>query len=397
MTFLPSKSSGKMREKISAYTERRKKEAFQLLKQLVLQQSYSRNKSGVDAVGAMIAASLRESGMQLEVIPELEVGDQLVFRSPACKAGKPSILLLGHMDTVFPPDTTFNWYREDVDKVFGPGVIDMKGGLVVAIFALNALASLGLLEKIPIVLICNSDEEIGSPASTSLIKRLAAESLLAMVFECGGLAGELVTGRKGRDGYTLKVAGRAGHAAFAGPDKASAILELAHKTIALENLNDQQKKIVLNVGVIRGGIGPNTVADSARAEIDIRFLLTADGDDVAARVKEITENSTIPGTHAELQRTATRAPMEQTVRNRELFQLICREAEKSGLPCREELRSGVSDANTIGLAGIPVIDGMGPIGDCDHSEREYMVKKSLLERTKLAAHSIVRAWEYYGS
>lgn len=385
-----------MREKIAAFVDGSEREAFQLLEQLVLQSSYSRDKPGVDAVGGMIAAGLAGSGMQLETVREQEFGDQLVFRSPACRAGQPGILLLGHMDTVFPRDSHFNWYKEEAGKVYGPGVIDMKGGLVVAVFALRALAACGLLDKIPITLICNSDEEIGSPASTPLIQTFSAGSLLALVFECGGLAGDVVTGRKGRAGFRVKVTGKAGHAAFAGPDKASAILELAHKIIAIERLNDRQRKIVVNVGVIGGGLGPNTVADSARAEIDTRFLLFADGEDTAARIEEIAGLSTIAGTGAVLERTSARPPMEQTGRNSELFQLVCREAELLGLPCREELRSGVSDANTVAMAAIPVIDGMGPIGDCDHSDLEYMVGESLPARTKLAACALVSAWKHYG-
>ncbi len=386
-----------MKESLIAFVEKSRKEQFNLLEQLVLQQSSSRFKVGVDMVGKKIATSLQGTGMVLDVVRESEVGDQLVFHSPAFRPGIPALLLIGHMDTVYPVDTPFNWYRDDGCKIYGPGVIDMKGGLVTAIFAIKALAASKLLEKIPVTFICNSDEEIGSPASRPLIKTEAERSLLALGFECGGLNGEVVTGRKGVARYLLVVKGRAGHAAFAGADKASAILELAHKIIALERLNDYQRKIIVNVGEIKGGIGSNTVADSAVAEIDTRFLVLAHAEETAANIERITLDCSVPGTRAELHRTLSQVPMVQTAGNRELFQLIAQEADMLGLSCREELRCGGSDVNIITEAGIPAVDGMGPIGDCDHCEREFMIRDSLPARTKLAALSILSSWKHFST
>ena len=386
-----------MKESLVGFVAKNEKEQFSMLEQLVLQQSYSRYKKGVDAVGQMIAASLKGTGMTLEVVQESEVGDQLIFRSPAYRAGSPSILLVGHMDTVYPVESSFDWYKDDGKKVFGPGVIDMKGGLVTAVFALKALAACRLLEEIPLALICNSDEEIGSPASGPLIKTEAERSLFGFGFECGGLNGEIVTGRKGEVGYLLAVKGQAGHAAFVGSEKASAILELAHKVIALERLNDDRKGIVVNVGVIKGGIGPNTVADSAVAEIDTRFMELVDAENTALKIEQIALDCLVPGTRAKLHRTLLRLPMVQSAGNRELFQLVSQEADMLGLSCREELRSGVSDASVIAEAGIPVVDGLGPIGDCDHSEKEYMIRDSLPARTKLAALSILSGWNHFSN
>lgn len=298
------------------------------------------------------------------------------------------------MDTVFPVDSPFNYCREHDGKISGPGVIDMKGGLVTVIFAIKALAEKKLLDHIPLTFICNSDEEIGSPNSRTLISQEASKSLFALVFECGGLNGEVVTGRKGKAGYRLEVRGQAGHAAFAGPDKASAIHELAKKIIALEQLNDYQKKIVVNVGVVKGGIGPNSVADFAEAEIDTRFLGMADAQLLAEKIDQIASKCTVPGTRSQLHKRSGRMPMEQTDANRYLHKLVQKQAGYLGVPCVEELRSGVSDANNIAEHGIPVIDGMGPIGDCDHSDREYMIKDSLPARTKLAVLSILAGWDH---
>lgn len=382
-----------MQSAFSEYLTRNEGCQFRLLRELVLQPSYSHDKTGVDSVGQILIRELSDLHMDLQEVRQTQMGNHLIFRSPACSHHSRSILLAGHMDTVFPPESHFNWYKEEGEKVYGPGVIDMKGGLAVAVFALKALQQAELLNTIPITFICNSDEEIGSPTSKELIHREAGKSLLGLVFECGGLQGEIVTGRKGKTGYTLDVKGKAGHAAFSGLNKASAILELARKIIAIEQLNDPGRQLVVNVGVVQGGIGPNTVPDSASALIDTRYLNTKDGRDCYSAIRHIAETSSTPNTSAILKKTSSREPMEQTISNSILFKHLLREAEQLNLSVKEELRSGVSDANVIASAGIPVIDGLGPIGDCDHSDREYMIRKSLPQRTLLTACSIFSAWQ----
>lgn len=384
-----------MRIAIAEFLKSHEQDQFSFLRELVLQQSYTHNKSGVDAVGDIISRELSSLPMRHSAVEQGEMGNHLVFRSPACGKDSRPILLVGHMDTVFPPDSGFDWYLEEGNRVFGPGVIDMKGGLAAAVFALKALHSCELLHKIPIVFICNSDEETGSLTSKNLITQEAKNSLLGMVFECGGLNGEIVTGRKGKTGYLLDVKGLAGHAAFSGSEKASAILELARKVIAIEELNDQERQLVVNVGVIKGGIGPNTVPENASALIDTRYLSRIDGQKCATAIHRITEECRVPQTHASLIRTSSREPMEQSRVNTILFKHISQEAEALKLPLKNELRSGVSDANVIAATGTPVIDGLGPIGDCDHSNKEYMIRNSLPERTLLAACSIASCWQLH--
>lgn len=388
-----SASRARLRQQLAEAVVRREAEMFALLEAMVRQASPSRYKAGVDAVGALVAESLAPLGLNVERHGQAEFGDHLLFRSPTAAAGHPAVLLFGHLDTVFPLDGPFKGFNDDGQTVRGPGVIDMKGGVVCAVFALKALADCGLLTDIPVTLLCNSEEEIGSPTSTPLFRKEAQRSAVALGFECGGLGGEVVTGRKGRSGWRLTVRGRAGHAAFAGSDKASAILELAHQIIALEGLNDPCRGIVVNVGVVGGGIGPNTVSDSAFAEIDARFLRLADALAVEERVAAIASRPTIAGTSARLTSTAGRPPMEQSAGNTALYHLLRQEAERIGLPCVTELRSGVSDANTLAREGLAVVDGLGPIGAGDHSEKEYMVRSSLAERTLLAALAILRLWE----
>lgn len=383
-----------LRNALATYLRKHERDMFHLLRELVLHQSYSRNKAGVDQVGARIAHELRPLGLSCSQVDQIELGNHLVFRTLAVARHSRQILLTGHMDTVFPPDSGFDWYREEDGRVFGPGVIDMKGGLVAAIFAMKALDHCGLLAGIPLTLICNSDEEIGSPTSTDLIREQAGKSLCGLVFECGGLNGEVVTGRKGKTGYFLDVTGKAGHAAFATAAKASAILELAHKIIAIEQLNDPARQLVVNVGTVTGGVGANTVPEFASAQIDIRFRSRSDGDYCAAQLHNIVAMPYIPGTTATLTVSSARQPMPPCQANAALFDVVVEEATNLGLPLMPETRSGVSDANTIGAAGVPVLDGLGPIGAADHSSSEYMISESLTARTLLAACSIAAIWHH---
>ncbi len=380
-------------EEFSRYIRAQEQNLFHLLEKLVLQPSYSRNKQDVDKVGRLITDELADLDLSREVYRQDETGNHLLFRTAACEKHSASILLVGHMDTVFPPESGFNWYKQENGKTYGPGVIDMKGGLVSAIFALKALGVCNLLDEIPITLICNSDEEIGSPTSRQLMTDEAEKGLCGLVFECGGLNGEIVTGRKGKGGFTLEVTGQAGHAAFAVGSKASAILEMAHKVIAVEKLNDPTKQLVVNVGTIEGGIGPNTIPEKASIEIDVRYIKKSDGEECEASLKRIAHNCTTVRTSGALLNTGGRKPMEQSERNRLIFDTVAEIAEELTITVKDELRSGVSDANTLAAAGLPVIDGMGPIGDCDHSDREYMISESLPQKTLLAAHSIAELWK----
>ncbi len=237
-------------------------------------------------------------------------------------------------------------------------------------------------------MVCNSDEEIGSPASWDMISREADNSFAAFVMECGGEHGEIVTGRKGRSGYTLRVQGRSGHAAQAGGEKPSAILELAHKIIALEALNDPPR-LSLNAGSIKGGIGPNTVPGYAEAAIDMRYLTEADGRAAKAELDRIVGSPAIRGTACSLVYQTGRPPMPCTDANEALFSRVQSQAERLGQIIYPEFRNGVSDANVVASRSVPVLDGMGPLGGQDHSEQEYMIKSSLVPRACLLALSIL--------
>ena len=375
------------RERIDAYLDSHEPDMRRMLGQMVEIQSGSYNKAGVDRVARFVVEEMKDLPVHCTFDNQSQQGDHLIIRTQAVKDNS-AILLVGHMDTVFPADTGFNWYKEDGQKCYGPGVVDMKGGLVVGLFAMKALHAAGCLARIPLTFLLNSDEEIGSPTSAKLIQEEARRSQMALVLECGGLNGEVVVGRKGNMSFKLEINGRAGHAAFAGPDKASAILELAHQCIAMERLNNHQRGITVNMGKITGGIGPNTVPEYAYAAIDCRFLTLPDRETLKKGLEEIATRPTVPGTRCRLDLSGGRGPMEASEPNQNLFDKVNTVAQELGITIKPEVRKGVSDANLIAHVGVPVLDGLGPIGGRDHSEDEYMLKTSLHERCRLLAMAI---------
>lgn len=369
------------------YLEERRAEMLELLKDLVSIQSGTYNKPGINRVCDVVLKAIEALPIKTTRLEHEQYGDTLILSGDSA-GDSGNILIVGHLDTVFPADTNFNRYREDERNAYGPGVIDMKGGIAAVIYALKALDSCNMLAKIPLRVIFNSDEEIGSPVSRETIAAEAQKSAMALVLECGGMKGEVVTGRKGRLGLEIHVRGRAGHAANPSIEKSSAVLALAHKIIDIESLNNTFPELTVNVGCIKGGITPNSIPETAMATVDIRFSTETTIKAMKSRLEEINDRVDAVGTTSRLVEVGNRPAMAATERNRELFHIAAEAGEKLGIPVVEEFRSGGSDANIIAAAGTPVIDGLGPIGNHDHSDREYMIKDSLLDRTKLLVSMI---------
>ena len=381
--------------KLRNYLASHESAMFDLLKRMVETQSHSYNKAGNDRMMALVASEFENSSLICSEVTQETFGNHLVVRSPATANFSTQVLLVGHTDTVFPENSLFKQYGEDDQNCYGPGVIDMKGGLTAGIYALKALDAMDLLGKIPVTFIFNSDEEIGSRTSGPIIRREARKSFLAFVLECGGKQGEIVTGRKANMSIKMETFGKAGHAATALQNKASAVLELAHKIILFENLNDPSRNITVNAGKINGGIGPNTVADHAEAGIDIRYQDLSDRQFLEIKIEEIVRANYVPGVVTQIDTISGRPPMPQNSKNRRLFDMVKSVALELNMDIQEEFRFGVSDANLIADEHTPVLDGLGPIGADDHSEKEYMIKKSLLDRTVLLACAIPACWKRF--
>jgi len=352
-----------MHDQIIAYLAEKETEAVSLLRRLVEIQSGSRNKPGLDLMADAMSEVLGDILPDVRILPFADYGNMV---------------------------QAFSTFLDDGEICRGPGVYDMKGGLVVGVYALKALRSLGVLNDMPITFLCNSDEEIGSPASRPWIEEQAGRCLACLVFEGGGLNREVVTGRKGRLGLRVTVRGRAGHAAKCGL-KASAILELAYKIMALEALNDDAE-ITVNVGHVEGGIGPNTVPELAQALVDARFLSPEGQSRLRKSLAALFAEQVVPGTSCEHIETTGRPAMPQTEANKHLYASARKQAAILGYDLQDELRFGVSDANFIADQGVPVLDGLGPLGDLDHSDREYIDRRSLMERAALVASLLLDLW-----
>jgi len=362
-----------------------------LLKLLVETESPSHDKSAVDHVGAIVAEEVRKLGGKVEVIPNQETGDHVLAQFPPL-AGKEAkgegALILCHMDTVFPLGTIHTTpYREDGDKIFGPGTLDMKAGIVIALAAIESAQRSGL--KRPVTLLCTSDEEIGSHTSRALIESLARESALVVVMEGALVDGSLKTWRKGTGVFWVKVHGRAAHAGGAHQDGRNAIEEMAHQVIAIQKLTDYSKETTVNVGVIHGGTVSNVVPEEARIEVDVRLMQPGEWERLEVEMKRL--KPVLDGTSIEVTGGLNRPPMPFDDLMKSTFEKAKRIAAEIGLELKAGGTGGASDGNFVAPLRIPLLDGMGAVGEGYHSEREYIFAKSLEQKTKLIAR-LIQEW-----
>jgi glutamate carboxypeptidase len=301
----------------------------------------------------------------------------------------PRLLLIGHMDTVFDPGTAAaRPYRTAGDRALGPGVSDMKGGLLAGLSALAALQATGHHPSVTFV--ANPDEEIGSPFSGPHIRALAAEHDAALVLECARANGDIVSARKGIADIAVTVHGRAAHAGIE-PDKGrNAILAASRMVEALTELNGRWPSVTCNVGVIAGGTRPNVVAETCRLEVDLRAASAAEFAEAEDVLREIVARPHVPDTTSELSVIASHPPMEKSEATARLVTLAQSVAGELGFAVQDAATGGASDANTTAAAGLPTLDGLGPIGGDDHAPAEWLDLSSVVPRTSLVAGLIAR-------
>ena len=360
----------------------------------------SYNKAGVDQIGWWVAEQLRDLGASVTIEPHGTLGDTVLGVIEGGGTGK--ALLVGHLDTVFPDGTAVDRpYRVRDGRAFGPGVDDMKGGLLAGIYALRALRNGGRDEAsasdwLPygrLVFVANPDEEIGSPSSTAVITREAEGAQLALVLESARDNGDIVSARKGIADYILRLSGRAAHAGVEPEKGRSAVLEAAHKTLALTALNGRWPGVTVNVGVMRGGIRPNVVAESAELEIDLRAPKRADMDAAEAAIREICAQGVVADVSCALERRVRWWPMEKSPQTAALADLAIDLATRIGFSLRDASTGGASDANTTSGMGVPTLDGLGPVGGADHAPGEYLELDSIVPRVQLLAALLLSAAE----
>jgi len=363
-----------------------------LLKLFVETESPSHDKAAVDHVGALVADEMRKLGGQVEIIPNVETGDHVlaIFPSPHGRGvrGEGGILLLCHMDTVFPLGTIQKTpFREDGDKIFGPGILDMKAGIVIALAAIEEAIKQGLNR--PVTLLCTSDEEIGSHTSREHIERLAKESALVLVMEGALLDGSLKTWRKGVGGFNIKVKGRAAHSGGAHQDGRNAIEEMSHQVIAIQKLTDYEKQTTVNVGVMHGGTVSNVVPEEASIEVDVRVMQAGEWERIEAEVQHL--KPVLDGTTIEVTGELNRPPMPFDDLMKSTFEKAKSIAAQIGMNLTAGGTGGASDGNFVAPLGIPVLDGMGAVGEGYHSDREYIFAESMEQKARLIA-SLIHEW-----
>ncbi len=350
---------------------------FDELKELVEINSYTKNKEGVDKNGEIYKRHLFNLGFSCKTYERDEIGNHLHFISKK-RDGK-KLLLLGHMDTVFPPHT-FEGYKEDEEWVYGPGVCDMKGGNLVAIEALREIhKQFGEIYNIDFLLV--SDEEGGSDDSKFVTSKIAKDYDYCLVYEAAGENLEIVTARKGAGTFYIDIEGRAAHAGNDYTKGIDANLEASYKLQALVKLTNLEKGTTVNVGKIEGGIGANTISPVAKLTFEARYLSHFERDRVLQEIDKIVEKSFIKGTLSYLSGGIQRDVMESDEKQQEFLKKI---ESYCDIKLPTEQRGGVSDANIVSSSGTPSLDGFGPFGDGDHTIKERALKSSFIQRINLS-------------
>ena len=356
-----------------------------LLQKVVDIDSGSRNEAGVTAVAAALRERLEAAGVAVQFEPVPGYGVLLHAQVPGPAEGAP-ILLMGHMDTVYPAGTAARRpFRVEDGRAYGPGVADMKSGLVMNVFVAEAFARCGGL-KAPLQLFFSCDEEIGSAATRDRIMAKARGARAVLNAEPGRVSGNLVTSRKGSMVVEFEVEGVAAHAGINHAAGASAIEALARKTLALHALTDPATGVTANVGVVHGGIVPNMVAPHAKAELDMRFTSETDPDELLAKVRAVVEEESVPRTKGRITEARRTMPMKPTPD--ELLALYQRGAKALGFEVQGEFTGGAADSGLTASVGAPTLCGTGPVGGHAHTEREYCELATFVPRAQAVALAI---------
>ena len=365
------------------------------IEQLVMVNSFTDNPAGGAKVGEMLAELCAVIphlwARRIESASGRFAPHWLFGTKPAEASAEGAVVLVGHLDTVFPPGA-FEGFRYDGEIARGPGVLDMKGGLVVAIEALRALDRANALENMKVRLAIVSDEEVGSPEGRPLLQRELAGAAAALVLEAGRKADAVITSRKGTAGVTAKCHGKAAHAGNAHKEGANAIWALARFVDEAQSLTDYDRGITVNVGKFTGGHGKNTVPDAAEALLDVRFHTTKEGEAMmeALRAAAQRASAAVPGTSIDIGGGVARTPLERTDANVALYQEYAKCAKAAGLGDGEApLVGGGSDASSTSAIGIPSIDGLGPRGTGFHTKEELFEASTLVPKAEAIARFLV--------
>jgi glutamate carboxypeptidase len=360
------------------------------LEQAVMLESPSTDRAAASRMGDWLAQAFADQGARVARLPPEGKGaaryaDHLraVWEPPEGRTGQ--VLLLGHFDTVWDVGTTeARPFHHDphTGRATGPGVFDMKGGLVIGLFALRALRDLGLAPPCQLLFLLNSDEETGSPTSRRLIEAEAGRSDYVLVLEPSREA-HVVTWRKGVGRYSLEITGRAAHSGAAHASGVSAVRELAYQVLRLEGLTNYEQGITVNVGWVQGGTRVNVVPAHARAEVDLRVMTARQGRRLERAILNLTPAD--PDVRLQVTGGMNRPPWERSPQGVALFRRAQAVGRSLGLELLEAGAGGGSDGNFAAALGVPTLDGLGVVGDGAHADDEWAATHSLPLRAALLA------------
>ena len=373
-------------QRLSEYCRDRESWLLETIEALVAIESPTDDKTAVDRCGAELARRLTELGARIQKIAATTAGDHL---RAEFGDGNRQVLLLGHFDTVWPVGQLQRMPLTRIDdELRGPGVLDMKAGISIAMLATRALFDIAPPDGMRVVMLWTTDEETGSRTSRAVLETEARQSEAVLVLEPALPGGVLKTSRKGCGEYELVVRGRPAHAGVDPTKGISAIRELARQILAIETFQDLSRGVSVNVGIISGGSRPNVVPSDARAVIDVRAPTKADANRIDAAMRSLTPQ--INGAHLEVHGGFGRPPMERTAGVARLFSLAQQVGSALGQRIAEGTTGGGSDGNFSAALGIPTLDGLGAIGDGAHALHEHVVTSALAPRAALVSGLLSR-------
>ncbi len=379
-----------LEKKICAWLAESRQDMLSLLEEVVNIDSGSYDKAGVDAVGERFVRHFQARGLLTRIEPHETFGNAIHIRLDDSPTNEKPIVLMGHRDTVFPKgEAGRRRFKIEGARAYGPGVADMKAGLVMNAFVLEAFKRHGGAPA-PLAGLITSDEEIASPSSRPVIERVAREARAVFNSEPGRPTGNVVSGRKGGVFMRFEVLGKAAHSGGNFEKGISAIGEIAHKIVALHALTDLPRGLTVNVGLVSGGQSVNTTAPSAEGRIDLRYVKPVDRTYALSAIQKIIDGATIPGTSATLEILGEFLPLTQSAESGTLLETYAEASQDLGTSVKGEFTGGCADSGFTAAVGCPTLCAVGPVGGNAHTPEEYLEVDSIVPRAQALALAILR-------
>ena len=396
------------RKKLVPWFEAHEAEILKLLELFVNMDTFSHDGKQVDEMGDIIIQWMRDAGFTVQRLPKApipedepwmeQLGHVVIARTHAPEAG-PGVVLMAHMDTVFPAGTARKrpfCMDKAGDRATGPGILDMKGGLVMNMFVARAIKELNLMGDVPMTLTFSPDEELGSPTTTYHLGRELKGAHAVMCTEPGYIGGGVSVERKGSGHMLLEITGKSAHAGRNYAEGHSAILELAHKILAYDKHVDLDRELTVNTGLINGGTSANSVAPCASARIHLTFRALEDGKALVDSIRSDTEQTWVQGTHSHISGGLRLYPLTMTPKVMALYDLIVKAGEAANYPVTLDRSKGAAESGyCCSVLDLPTVCSMGPEGTGLHTETEYLIPSTILPRAMILALTSLQAGEVF--